>query len=523
MALPAMISDYSKQQLNYGVAVGQSLMQLGQQVGQQLAMREYQKQATAALPAMQANYRQAFESINRGDYADGYMKMMETNMQFGADQNPFLANAAQQANEMFALASKQTQSESWRMQQAGGGGMGGGGEYSVPSAEDILMGGMPAMQQPMGDMRDQLDMEAVEGLPTDQEQPSEGFSFGGGRISGSSLFQPTPDIIEDAARNIGEYQSKDRGGKQEYIERITTEEPTDNAIPLNLPGYEGYSVVPITEQFKAEKEVTEKYTGKGREVGIKTKPVSTNKDKVDAFNAALQQAQSSGAFVQRSGQLSRIAGAVNGDWTRVKLDEEGPKDDRQYTAQIDNSKPIELTDEEYKNLAILSSFPATMNSFGVKFIAPKPTEAPAAEAAAGGMPAVQAAAPAKPVVPETEALRKQLTVFEEQEVKKTATERQNRIKQINKEIESLQKTTRVSSPSYAPAMGVPYSKIPQKKSAAEIKQAITKIEQLVAERDGLEGKTTARNLSPMDQQALDWANANPSDPRAQAIKQKLGL
>jgi hypothetical protein len=31
--------------------------------------------------------------------------------------------------------------------------MGGGGEYSVPSAEDILMGGMPAMQQPMGDMR----------------------------------------------------------------------------------------------------------------------------------------------------------------------------------------------------------------------------------------------------------------------------------------------------------------------------------------------------------------------------------
>ena len=46
-------------------------------------------------------------------------------MQFGADQNPFLANAAQEANNMFALASKQTQSEMWRMQQAGGGGMGG--------------------------------------------------------------------------------------------------------------------------------------------------------------------------------------------------------------------------------------------------------------------------------------------------------------------------------------------------------------------------------------------------------------
>lgn len=32
----------------------------------------------------------------------------------------------------------------------------------------------------------------------------------------------------------------------------------------------------------------------------------------------------------------------------------------------------------------------------------------------------------------------------------------------------------------------------------------------------------ARQLSPQDQQALDWANANPQDPRSQAIKQRLG-
>lgn len=30
-------------------------------------------------------------------------------------------------------------------------------------------------------------------------------------------------------------------------------------------------------------------------------------------------------------------------------------------------------------------------------------------------------------------------------------------------------------------------------------------------------------LSPVDQQALDWANANPTDPRAAKIKQKLGI
>ena len=52
MALPAMISEMGQQQANYGAAVGQSLIALGQQVGQQLATREYQRQAQAALPAL---------------------------------------------------------------------------------------------------------------------------------------------------------------------------------------------------------------------------------------------------------------------------------------------------------------------------------------------------------------------------------------------------------------------------------------------------------------------------------------
>lgn len=36
-------------------------------------------------------------------------------------------------------------------------------------------------------------------------------------------------------------------------------------------------------------------------------------------------------------------------------------------------------------------------------------------------------------------------------------------------------------------------------------------------------QTSAKKLSPMDQQALDWANANPNDPRAKQIKQRLGI
>jgi hypothetical protein len=36
-------------------------------------------------------------------------------------------------------------------------------------------------------------------------------------------------------------------------------------------------------------------------------------------------------------------------------------------------------------------------------------------------------------------------------------------------------------------------------------------------------KAEVKKLSPMDQQALDWANANSNDPRAQQIKQRLGI
>lgn len=37
------------------------------------------------------------------------------------------------------------------------------------------------------------------------------------------------------------------------------------------------------------------------------------------------------------------------------------------------------------------------------------------------------------------------------------------------------------------------------------------------------GAAPAAAMSPVDKQALDWANSNPSDPRAAAIKQRLGM
>lgn len=64
-------------------------------------------------------------------------------------------------------------------------------------------------------------------------------------------------------------------------------------------------------------------------------------------------------------------------------------------------------------------------------------------------------------------------------------------------------------------------------NANEIKAKFTAFQQYLADRET--GTTKKRStpekptLAPMDQEALKWANSNPADPRAAAIKQRLGM
>jgi hypothetical protein len=140
MAIPAMITQMGQQQLNYGMSVGQSLQQLGQRVGQQLAQKEYQRQAAEALPAMQESYRQAFDKIQRGNISEGYMDVLNTGMQFGSNQNPFLMGFIEQANKFAKEAGDVTLSQGWQNIQRGGraaSAMGGGGMPNMGGASEI--------------------------------------------------------------------------------------------------------------------------------------------------------------------------------------------------------------------------------------------------------------------------------------------------------------------------------------------------------------------------------------------------
>lgn len=149
MSIAEQIMLGTQQQSKNWSVLSENLGRLGQQVGQQLAMREYQKQAAEALPAMQAAYRSAMDDVSRGSVTEGYRKFMDAQFQFGASQNPFIAQANEAAGTIFQNASTMYEKQQQRQAQyGGGGGVGGGGITPRQAAESALLGdtgGLPVM------------------------------------------------------------------------------------------------------------------------------------------------------------------------------------------------------------------------------------------------------------------------------------------------------------------------------------------------------------------------------------------
>jgi len=149
MSIAEQIMLGTQQQSKNWSVLSENLGRLGQQVGQQLAMREYQKQAAEALPAMQAAYRSAMDDVSRGSVSEGYRKFMDAQFQFGGSQNPFLAQANEAAGTIFQNAATIYEKQQQRQAQyGGGGGMGGGGITPRQAAESALLGdtgGLPVM------------------------------------------------------------------------------------------------------------------------------------------------------------------------------------------------------------------------------------------------------------------------------------------------------------------------------------------------------------------------------------------
>lgn len=579
-----MIMEGGKQQSQSWSVLSENLGRLGQQVGQQLAMREYQKQAAEALPVIQQQMQAALQDAGKGRSADAYSKLLPLISNPAYTQNQFILPVLNTGLELTGLAAQDSYKRSLMNAQYGGrfapsqmpsdeemlsdefgvtnttvegDGMGGGDirvsggqtpAKSIPGMEARLLS---PDEQAYAEMKGMQQGEAPAGQPQEiaalRPQGQLDFSL--------SKYIPPQKMIEQARQSFNQYSSLSEDEKKDFISTIpevgkAPEEGDEmKIIGLGMGRIIGPKAAPEPEEM----EVT------GKEVGItggkpfkkikqerKKKPETLIKEeeaeqkKYDGWRENYSKAK---LMFERNSQLRSLLEKAGGDITRLDYDIETVTNDANEQVQVANIKIEDQVIGQLETTApegMMSEFTAYQTITGApslfgkgskwKFYKTEGEEKPAAaqSAAAVRLPAVQAQAPAavvqaeaRTILPEAEGLYKQLGAIEAEEEKMSSSEKQNRIKQINKEIESLQKS---ATQKYS-GFGLPGAgKLKTgSKERRDIERDILRVEQLVAERNKLEGKTTGKKISPMDQQALDWANANSNDPRARAIKQKLGM
>jgi hypothetical protein len=232
---------------NYGAAVGQSLAQLGQQVGQQLAMREYQKQAATALPAMQSSFQSALSKIQSGDVSDGYIDLLNTQMQFGSTTNPFIQSAMANFSDLALKAGEMKKSELFRQAQYGGGTGGGTLPVMGPSGAEEARAAM--MGQPMSQPMPQ-DMQAggaemlPEGTPIGGELPQGDAVMGEPMLTpGEPDFTQEPDEVQIDAANAAAQAVDATPEMQTKAVNALVANPKDSKIQWQNDKVEGLSAL----------------------------------------------------------------------------------------------------------------------------------------------------------------------------------------------------------------------------------------------------------------------------------------
>lgn len=456
-----------KQQSQSWSVLSENLGRLGQEVGNQLAMREYQKQAAEALPAMQAAYKSAMDDVSRGSVTEGYRKFMDAQFQFGGSQNPFIAQANEAAGSIFQNAATMYEKQQQRQAQYGGGGRGGIG-VGLPvmtpreAAESALLGGaqgIPAMGsdmtaievdprtgQPIAPQTDMVDLEGelpeMEGVGATDVSAS---LIDLANVAKSEKFKAA--LTESAKNPPNEATLKDvQASVQNYF--ALKDEEKKGVLDSNTATFKGRKEAASSagKDFYriegADRIIGKQYEGmilkpsveaKGTTIG-KSQSISygTNAEDLRKFEGNVSGAVSElnqgkiGNFISNTGGIFN----VEKDVIQEQIEDEfGQIKEQKATYLIDKNNPENrikvLDDSQVKAFDILKTVPSELQRLSNR-------------GATASLVAVQ-----RPVG---------------------------------------------KGPTAEAAKGLP-----------------------------------AKKISPIDQQALDWANANPNDPRSKAIKQKLGM
>jgi hypothetical protein len=521
MSIAEMITQGTKQQSQNWSVLSENLGRLGQQVGQQLAMREYQKQAAEALPAMQAAYRSAMDDVSRGSVSEGYRKFMDAQFQFGGSQNPFISNQNKLVSEIFMEGAAAYEKQQQRKAQYGGGGVGGGRGASLL---DMYSGG------------DQLDVDGGE-LPIDGGFDASvggeganliaedlGTGFGAG-TTGNFAFQmegyqrPSKEIETTANKEFDQYSSGDAASQESYRTSVMSPQVPKGTEFVEQPGL---------NRFKGFEQVTGIFVPKEKAIDFPN--YSVRKDGKGAISETLTFNKKTINEEQRKkstelayNDLPTAIGRISSNQALEKyfienkvedLDIGSEKDDLGEVSYYigvrgDKESRMPIEQDDYISATVIRKLPSTSRTFGAPLAITQVKEqvAPAATApAAGGLPAVQAQAPAPaaPEIPE-EAAGLQQIVAQGQAAKagEQAKDTEKRIKDIDAEIKQRSSPyiqgSRIGGGMLPGGYTAGVSSGGRSKTPEEAQADIQKITKLKAEKELLSAKSEGRVFNTVEE------------------------
>jgi hypothetical protein len=547
MSIAEMIMQGGNQQSKSWSVLSENLGRLGQQVGQQLAMREYQKQAAEALPAMQAAYKSAMDDVAAGEVTQGYKKFMDAQFQFGASQNPFISQANEAAGTIFQNATTMYEKQKQRQAQYGGGSGGVGGGPRMPqgpaaffkqsppttetnySGEGEGMGGAgdvdrQPQNQPVALWADQIDAEATNGLlvmqgaTAQQQNPfEENWSF-----TMAGYKRPTKEFEEKVMEDNKEFINSPPEKQQEFKDSVSSTVNPRGTEFIEAPGlsnFKGFEdisgiFIPIETYIQFPESLSLQEDEKGSKYTTKFVQKTVNQQQMDKANAlAYTDLPTAIRRINDNQTLQRFFTENTPDQLDVgetTKEMEGGKQFVGYIGVRGTDNYIDLSKDDLAAARIITGLPSTSKTLlsplakAERPIAPKATTKPQQPSAAE---------PAAPEIPE-EAAGLQQIVTQGQAAKEVeqAKATENRIKAIDAEIKRLSSPVVQSGGQMAPSgfmmqtgggmSAAPLYSIPKterQKSPEEAQADIKKITKLKAEKELIVAKSEGRVFNTVEE------------------------
>jgi hypothetical protein len=462
--------------------VADSLAKIGDNVTKVLVDRQQQKQAQEMLPMFQQGLKDAMFYANKGDAGLAYAKLMPFLTDPATARNPYISKPIENALTLIDASATQyarnIQVEAYRDRYSGGGGGGGGGGGDVTTILDALN----------QDGDSEYDGGVIEQPDIYSQAGSQGKAFPFKQAVGQTTQPQGMPAMNQPLQGTPEQQAMQR---QDMDARMVE-------VPeVPLPGEEQAPLAqgPVRKEEPPSQKTLKKFTQ--LQDYFNSLPLKEQKYKMDQTSVIFKDQDAISSYTPPKGtgvvELSKAAGIGVPDAFAVQLPAKVSKyvlggvnvgKDGGVSYNID--KKIEgdaeakdaikwLQDWQSASVAVGSNpqLRGLLSQAGNDALNIDISDAPKSKFVAGAEKMIE------------------LQVRDKPDTKIQVPESAGKLVQM------LQAQTSAANTHNA--------KFLRLKTAAQPKAA------------------TAKKLSPMDQQALDWATANPNDPRANQIKQRLGI